>query len=431
MLPATLDQYLHRTWQVFNANFGSLRLFGEQIAQVADRLDRQSVHEIAEVMADVFDEPVVQVEAELLEFIPSLDDLEIYPNVAENPDVREALELLKDHRFKRKLMQWAIDNPRDSYKLTQAWADYFSQPPANGILLRRSALVSLVGAFEILLEALFFGHYIYAAKEGLIEEAEVREQMARKQAESAMKSNTGWRGRIERFGELGVDLGPVRDYLDEFVEVTQRRNLIVHNEGVIDANYMKWAPSAYRPAEAREGLMLVVSTRYLHRAFDVILLLAFGLSQACWRQWCPEENKKQANRAVETLIYQNLRHGHYELVQDLAMITEQVSLPWRFRQLVLVNAAIAWRERGNKANMQPIVTRLKKKQCGWQTKIALAVLQEDFLGARRLMKQAADKGRLHQAISPYWPLFEPIKSEAWFKHLFDVSEHDKVPRKRK
>jgi hypothetical protein len=65
MLPQSLDQYLYRTWQIFNANFGSLRLFGEQIAQVADRLDRQSVSDIAEVLADVFDEPQEQVETNL------------------------------------------------------------------------------------------------------------------------------------------------------------------------------------------------------------------------------------------------------------------------------------------------------------------------------------------------------------------------------
>lgn len=65
MLPQSLDQYLYRTWQIFNANFGSLRLFGEQIAQVADRLDRQSVSDTAEVLADVFDEPQEQVETNL------------------------------------------------------------------------------------------------------------------------------------------------------------------------------------------------------------------------------------------------------------------------------------------------------------------------------------------------------------------------------
>lgn len=64
MTITTLDQHLYRTWQIFNANFGSLRLFGEQIAQVADGLDRQSVSEMAEVLADVLDDPQEQVEAD-------------------------------------------------------------------------------------------------------------------------------------------------------------------------------------------------------------------------------------------------------------------------------------------------------------------------------------------------------------------------------
>jgi len=72
MFPTTLDKFLYRVWQAFSANWGSLRLFGEQISQVADRLDRQTVKEIAQVFADVFGDTPEQVEEELLEFFPSL-----------------------------------------------------------------------------------------------------------------------------------------------------------------------------------------------------------------------------------------------------------------------------------------------------------------------------------------------------------------------
>ncbi len=428
MFFTALDLHLYRTWQIFNANFGSLRLFGEQIAQVADGLDRQSVSEMAEVLADVFDDPQEEVEAELLEFLPSLDELELYPNFAERPDVREALQYFKDRRFKARILQWALENPRKGHKLAQAWADCFSEPPAHGLLLRRSALVSLVGTLEILVESLFLGYYCYV-EAGNIVQGEAQGLKAYQQTEKAMGG--GWRRRIERFDELGINLAVIQDYLDELVEIAQRRNTIVHNQGVIDADYMNRSPASYQPAGAKKGLMLVVSTRYLERAFDVVLLIAFGLSQACWRQWQREKSQKQADRVIETLIYQTLRQGRYELVQALALVTERIDLSWRLRQLVLVNAAIAWRERGDKANMQLVLTRLKKRACGWQTKIALAILRENSLEAHRLMKQAADKGKLHQYISPYWPLFEPVKSEPWFKNLFDVSEHDKMPRRKK
>ncbi|MBN2005582.1 MAG: hypothetical protein JXA21_19645 [Anaerolineae bacterium] len=428
MLPTTLDQHLYRTWQAFNANFGSLRLFGEQIAQIADRLDRQSVSDMAEVLADVFDEPQEEVEAELLEFLPSLDDLELYPNFADRPDVRETLQYFKDRRFKARVLQWAMENPRKSHKLAQAWADCFSEPPAHGLLLRRSALISLVGTLEILLEALFFSYYFYVNGNSTAED-EAQEAKARQQAEKAMGG--GWRRRIEKFGDLGIDLTSIQDYLDELVEITQRRNTLVHNQGVIDADYMKKSPPTHRPIEAKEGLMLVVSTRYLERAFDVVLLIAFGLSQTCWRQWRPAEKQKKADRVIETLIYQTLRQGRYELVQDLALMTERTDLSWQLRQLVLVNAAIAFRERGDKTAMRNEITRLKRKRRGMQANIALAILQENFLEARRLMKQAADKSKLHQYISPYWPLFAPIKNEPWFKRLFDASERDKIPKSRR
>jgi len=426
MLTTTLDQYLYRVWQVFTANFGSLRLFGEQIAHVADRLDRQSVSEMAEVLADIFDEPPEQVEEELLGFLLSLDDLDLYPNFAENPDVRETFELFKDTEFKARVVQWGIENPRKMHKLAHAWADYFSQPPANGILLRRSALVSLVGTLEILLEALFLGYYFYV--EGAKLSKDLREQTAQKKAGKAMRG--GWRKRIERFADLGIDFGVVESYLDEIVEITQRRNLIVHNEGVIDAGYMNNAPAAYRPIGAKEGLMLVVSTRYLNRAFDVTMLLAFVLSQACWRQWQPERRKKQAHRVVENLLYQTLRQQRYALVRDLAQGMDKVTLPWKTRQIVLVDHAIALRDLGKKSAMAPLLSGLKRRKREWRVTIALAVLQGDYSRARLFLKRAADKGKFHE-ISPYWPLFDPIREEPWFQALLHAPERGAVPKRKR
>ena len=428
MFPTTLDKFLYRVWQAFSANWGSLRLFGEQISQVADRLDRQTVKEIAQVFADVFGDTPEQVEEELLEFFPSLDELDIYPTSADRADVREVMQVFENQRFKQRVLEWLLENPRKSHKFLQAWTDYLAQPPANGILLRRSALVSLVGTLEILLEALFFGYYFYVDSSSRTSDMTAREQTARKQAEKAMHSG-GWRGRIEKFTELGVDLKGIGDYLDQVVEITQRRNLIVHNEGVIDARYMRNSPPEYRPAGAKEGVMLIVSTRYLNRAFDVVMLLAFALSQACWRQWQPKKSKRQANRVVENLIYQTLRFKRYILVQDLARLAYELPLPRRTRQLVLVNHAIALRDLGEKTAMGPLLSELKKKKRDWRVTIALAILQEDFRKAHWLMKRAVDKGKFRE-ISPYWPLFNPVRNESWFKNLCGTPERGTVPKKR-
>ncbi len=425
MLPTTLDQYLYRIWQAFNANFGSLRLFGEQIAQVADQLDRQSVREMAEVLADVFDESVEQIEAELLDFFPSLDDLDLYPDFAENPDVRQTFELFNDSFFKARVVRWGMENPRKMHQLANAWLDYFSQPPANGIILRRSTLVSLVGTLEILLEDLFFGYYLYV--DGVKLAKDVREQAARKRARAAMHAG-GWRGRIEKFGGLGIDLKVVQDYLDEIVEITQRRNVMVHKQGIIDAGYMRNAPSTCQPAGAEDGLMLVVSTCYLNRAFDVVLALAFGLSQACWRHWEPRKRKKQAHHVAANFLYQTLRQQRYVLVKDLARCLERLSLPWATRQFVLVDHAIALRELGEKSAMKPLLLELKGRKRERQFTIALAILQEDFSRARLFLKRAAEKGELRK-ISPYWPLFDPIRDEPWFQNVLHISGRGKIAGK--
>jgi hypothetical protein len=229
---------------------------------------------------------------------------------------------------------------------------------------------------------------------------------------------------------LGIDIGAVKNYLDELVEIIRRRNVTVHNAGVIDGKNIGNEPRAHQPAGAKQGLLLVVSTRYLARAFDVVLLIAFGLSQACWRQWQPDKSKQQADHEADRLIYQTLRQKRYTLVQELAHSMDGMSLPWRTRKFVLADHAIALRELGDRSAMILILSELKRKSRDWRIAIALAILRDDFLRAHLLMKQAAEEGKL-QEISPYWPLFDPVREKAWFDAVFKTSERSAVPKRRR
>jgi hypothetical protein len=361
---------------------------------------------------------------------PSLNDLDLYPNFAEDLSLREALELFKDTRFKRDILQWELENPRKKHKLAQVLTDCFSQPPAHGILLRNNALISLVGVLEILLEALFFGYYFYVGDARHLDDAAAREEAARGQTDKAMRTGGGWRKRIEKFGKLGIGLEVVQGYLDEVVEMTQRRNLLVHNGGVIDATYMKCSPQAYWPAEAKEGRVLLAPPCYLDHAFDRIMLFAFGLSQACWRHWQPKKAKKNADKTADTLIYQTLRQGRHGLVRDLAQVADEMRLPWETRQHVLVNQVIALRELGEEPATMSLLSELIRRKREWRVTIALAVLQKDILKARLLLKRAADEGKLRE-VSPYWPLFDPIREESWFEPLFATPYHGPLPRNKK
>lgn len=420
------NKLFYGIWQGFNANIGSLWLFSQQITKMADQLDLEKVHEVSAQLAPLFGDDPKDVETELLEFLPSLDDLEIYPNFLENPNVRETFQFFQTSEFKKHTLEWASQQPDKAHKLADIYATYLAEPPANGILLRRSALVSLVGFLELLLENLFFA-YFYYTNLNLDINSDAHKKQAQKRADKAMRTKRGWSERIENFQKLGIQLGTAQNYVDELLEIVHRRNLIVHNNGLVDEGYMQFAPEKFRPRGAEIGKVLIVSTRYLLRAFSVVTVFGFALSQACWRQWTPGRNLKKANQTVESLVYATLKQERYELIRELAGICINIQLPSRQEQFVQVNLAIAQRELGNVDDMHQIISALSRSNPEWRVKIALAVLQGDNSKTQLLLSRARRQNNLVQ-ISKYWPLFKHVQNESWFLNIFGEPRYHQVPK---
>ncbi len=75
---------------------------------------------------------------------------------------------------------------------------------------------------------------------------------------------------------------------------------------------------------------------------------------------------------------------------------------------------------------EQIIEEMKKR--AWNINLAIAVLRGNNEEAQRLLKDTSQKGKLKE-ISPYWPLFDPLRNEAWFKNWFRGS-HAQLPRRR-
>ncbi len=426
--PEHPDLYFYRAWRNFSANLGALHVFSTHVTSISDQVDKDLIYRTSVSLARILDDDTEEIQADFQRFVPSLNEAHIYPDVREDADAKEIIAALQDSAFKERLVKWITQNPLKGYKLLEILWDMFYQPPANGILLRRSAFIQLFGVLDVLFHALFVGYYKYQDL-GEVPGSAAHEEKARKKAKRQNSSKKGWLGKIANFEELGVDISPMRPYLDEFAEMAQRRNLLVHKDGAIDEQYMKFASPEFRPTEAEQGCIFLVPTTYLQRAIHVTTVIGFWLTQASWRTWNQRKNLKNAHKAAYETIYQTLRRGDYDLTIELAQVMNLLSIPKRhksYRHYILVNQAIAFRELGKISKMRHIISRLRKTKHEWQFDIALAILQENFPEAQRFLIAAKRERRLH-SISPYWPLFDPVRDNKWFKNLFVMADMGELP----
>jgi len=227
-----INQQFKQIWLRFNANVGSLWIFSHEVARLAGDWDKELVHKMAEEIADLFGDDLSEVENDIYEFIPSADMLEIEPDFRENASAREVIDAFQSGDFKRRAMNWLYENPSKGYQLLDVMNSVFDQPPANGIILRRSALVNLVGFLELLLQDLYSVYYFSIGASNV--DSSVKKAMS-----------GGWKNRLEFFRSLGIDIGLFGKALDELIEIAQRRNLIVHKDGVIDRGYLDNIDAGY------------------------------------------------------------------------------------------------------------------------------------------------------------------------------------------
>ena len=411
-----INQQFKQIWLRFNANVGSLWIFSHEVARLAGDWDKELVHKMAEEIADLFGDDPSEVENDVYEFIPSADILEIEPDFRENASAREVIDAFQSGDFKRRAMNWLYENPSKGFQLLDVMNSVFDQPPANGIILRRSALVNLVGFLELLLQDLYSVYYFSIGASNV--DSSVKKAMS-----------GGWKNRLEFFRSLGIDIGVFGKALDELIEIAQRRNLIVHKDGVIDRGYLDNIDAGYIHAKGfLVGQRLLVPTAYLEQALDTIHFFGAALHQLCWRCWSSSAHKK-ADDFYHSLIYSALRHERYALVIQLNNFAGNLNLGKNARLISWVNHAIALREMGQKAEVQQIIGILKRSRPDWKIKIAISVLASDTANTHLMLKHAGERNKLH-TISKDWPLFKPLWNQVWFDNVFNVDQKliRKIPR---
>ena len=127
--------------------------------------------------------------------------------------------------------------------------------PKQGPILRRGALVSLLGCFETLVAHLIRKFYkkfpeafpsssksltLEDLKEiGSIEDAELH--LIDAEIDSILRGNIS--SQIEYFVKpIKVQLKYLNEFHDKLIEISQRRNILVHNDGVINKHYISKTP---------------------------------------------------------------------------------------------------------------------------------------------------------------------------------------------
>ena len=400
----------------FIGNVQAIRVFNEQIGRVADEHDRTVMQQFVDRLHDLLPE-MKDIEGSVV-FVPKTDEIE--DDDTAGADTQAAEESVGETRL-------AVD-PETLRSVMKAMSSLGKRAPGQGPLLRRGALTALTSFLEVLISDLiqiYYSMYPAAlpADTRKLSLAELREQGSIEDAVKYLVSREvdgvlyeGLDDQLNYFSkQLKVNLGPLEGEREALVEVFQRRNLLIHNDGVVNRHYMsKVTPELIEKYQAELGTTIVVTENYLTAAIDSIYVTGLALVQLCWRHW-HKASTEQADSVVNDRLYQTLLDDRFDLTCRMADRFKGI----RFAnddlaRRATINHAIALKELERPEEMEAVLSRKDWSACGLGFKIALAALKNEEESFYELLPRAVVAKELLQWHLEEWPLFAHQRSTERF-----------------
>ncbi|WP_127845509.1 hypothetical protein [Psychroflexus aestuariivivens] len=209
--------------------------------------------------------------------------------------------------------------------------------------------------------------------------------------------------------------------LKDFVELTQRRNLFVHTNGIVTRQYLdinnKWK---FKDCKSSLNDELRAEPGYCENSYRVLFEMAVKLTHVLWRKFLPED-RTRADEHLNQIIYDLLVDSEYSLavtISDFCTNTIKKFSSEQLRKFIVINKAIAYKLLDKKDECNNIIDN-EDWSIGNEFKLAKLVLLDEFEKAKQLMiKIGADDELLNKGAYENWPLFKVFRKTKEFKSAY-------------
>ena len=308
-------------------------------------------------------------------------------------------------------------------------------------ILPKSALVALVSQFDAYLGRLI--RLILIVRPELLNASEksmpfaelirfpdmnsAREYILEKEVESVLRLS-----HVEQFAWLENKLSmPLREGLESwsaFVEITERRNLIVHTDSIVSSQYLAVCKRHNVPLHKNctTGTQLAVTARYYRTAVEHIYEIGVKLAQVIWRKILPKQ-LDQAEKNLQHVTYALLEQERYTLARillEFATITLKKHASEEYRLMHIVNLAIAYKWTGESERASKVLRKIDWSATGDRFKLPVAVLNDDREKVFWLMDRIGSNGEVPQMAYKSWPVFRGLREDREFLSTYERIFHE-------
>lgn len=430
---------LVKTARRFDANISALRVFNSQIGHFAEEHDKTTAAQHDNSFAEI-----VGISVEDLNSLGSIDkdgfrlalsaqseqeQIEIYDKLKLTDKQKSIILKFNEVNHKEFLLK-SLSFLRTSTKTL----------PIQAFILRRSALITLASHFEFLITELLHSYYLLypqalPAEERVLSLADLKElgsiedaenYLIEKEIDSLLRDTIDKQLDYFSSKRIKVNLEQLTTHRNRLVEIFQRRNLIVHNDGIVNKIYLSRVPKELLNEEMEIGKRLDVSEDYLNQAIETIYLSGVKLTQLCWRKW-QKDSIETAESVYINLLYESLQEHQYDFIkalQDFSLTLDYTSD--RNKRVAIINHAIALRELNQPDDLNKLLGVLDWSSCSLEFRAALFAIKGEKENLFRILPKAIAAKEIQKFHLEEWPLFEPFRKNEEFLLLIQDSTNDDI-----
>jgi hypothetical protein len=379
-----------------------------------------------EELKDIVDDNITEIQTKLNEKIRSIynDDLEVEFESVETTNEKSTLKKLKIKTSKPTDIDSYFQNVRKS---------------SNHIeLLYKNSLISFLSSVEWFFAQIL--HYYYdkfpdsaGINEKNLKLSDLKSFQTIKDAEKYLievKIEEVLRGNFESWIELlkkdlKLGLGYIDNMKDELVEIYQRRNLLVHNGGIVNSIYItKVKEELIKDLEI--GDPINVNKDYLDNSIWKLQLSFILVGAELWKKLDSEDKKR--GDILTDIVYENVLKSRWEIADGISyFIINDAKMGTTDKLVSQLNNWLCKKRMNRYDTVKKDIDKADFSDKKEIFQLALAALKEDKESFFRLLPIALDSKQINIKRLEEFPILEEMRATEEYSKFKSESKYFKEP----
>ena len=224
---------------------------------------------------------------------------------------------------------------------------------------------------------------------------------------------------------FNIKISTIPSYLN-IIELIERRNLYVHNDGIVNKQYIKNANVS--DEKLVEGKRLRISKMYIKSSFSHIKIFVMCSTFLIWRKLFTD-NLGEIDENFEVIHYKLLKNKDLNTVHKIINFCltnfykePSVDSKNRIRQNLYVNRALACKLLNSEENWKKDLHEVVWDKEDKIFQLAISVLLGDYEKASSFMLELKDDKTILVAYQE-WPLFDDFRKSKSFLEKYKTIYH--------